>query len=1060
LAALTVFSALPGASLVAAHASPQASQGPEVRGSVAAPTAAEITPVCDAPKAAKILGPSSGPSGTPTSTLVTPTGGVINFAATSSGLYVNTGTQIITYTLSGGEVRSFGLPAKLANRHGNEISQPVVDSSGNIYIASYFDQVVDKFSPTGTLLWSVDPQGGNPTGLFSLRSGSSFKLVVSVAQHTSGSDLLDPSSGSVEGSFPLFDNFDYVTQESGGNLLFSGNGHVATVNPAGKVFSTFGSSHTEGAGVHTGSGTQFYYPGQAVQGGNGTIYTADPSNTIEATSPQGFLEGTTTLGQNSNGDDNLTLGGNNFALVGSTFFYQGGPPFNSAADNISVIPQATLTASLDSPHVPNDSLGWGAGLSSSATGNYFASGKTPAVSASFDHWWVSWASGLALTYSVENVGSLDTGTVPAPTTIKLPTTVKGLAHVALKIPAADRKPGPYLVQASLFDTHASPKRLLGTTCLPYTVGASGDALNLSTLPSGIGSGGPTDPRGVALNAQLRLDGFRGATINWSTFLPNCSPSNPTAATCGPSAMTFSHATDDYFKAAYLAEQDNVTYWLQGSGGGAGSVPMALVTGGWWQADVAALARYYSTVPSGCSQCAAVTKWEAWNEPNNTGWSNGAQYVAQVLAPFDEAVKSVLPGSASTVIGGSSLGVSISWWQQVIAAGGLADLNVAGVHPYTGNNDSFEEDGIPAQVRQLQNLLGTTPLWFTEVGWWSDGDYDYLAQADIVARAMLWQKVLGIPVWNEYYDEGNWGNDGVTFSLIQASNTDDFVKPAALAVMATSTEIGNRPYLSMPSTGIPQTYEASFGPAPGGTDQLAALWSDGLDTTGSVTVTAPDGGSVPVTVTSEYGQPTTVTVQSGSAYRLGISDQLTYLTWPVGDTLFVGPTESYGNNLALASAGASATATSGNASSAIDGLQTGYDQGWSSASGDTSPSLTVNLPNQPTIDRIVVDTQSVGSTAAGVRDYILSVDEPVKGWTTVANVVGQFRAHELLVPVGPVAATAVKITVSQVNFGGYYGGGVPPWWSPTLPASAFLHAIQVYAGSDTAGQINGSSLSPL
>jgi hypothetical protein len=164
--------------------------------------------------------------------------------------------------------------------------------------------------------------------------------------------------------------------------------------------------------------------------------------------------------------------------------------------------------------------------------------------------------------------------------------------------------------------------------------------------------------------------------------------------------------------------------------------------------------------------------------------------------------------------------------------------------------------------------------------------------------------------------------------------------------------------------------------------------------------------------------------------------------------------------ARASPGGPATATSGNASSAIDGLQTGYDQGWSSASGDTSPSLTVNLPNQPTIDRIVVDTQSVGSTAAGVRDYILSVDEPVKGWTTVANVVGQFRAHELLVPVGPVAATAVKITVSQVNFGGYYGGGVPPWWSPTLPASAFLHAIQVYAGSDTAGQINGSSLSPL
>ena len=226
------------------------------------------------------------------------------------------------------------------------------------------------------------------------------------------------------------------------------------------------------------------------------------------------------------------------------------------------------------------------------------------------------------------------------------------------------------------------------------------------------------------------------------------------------------------------------------------------------------------------------------------------------------------------------------------------------------------------------------------------------------------------------------------------------------------------------------------------------------------VTAPGGGSIPLTVTSEYGNRSTVTVHSGEPYGLAISDAVTYVTYPVGDTLSVGPTESYGSNLALTSAGATATATSGNATSAIDGLQTGDDQGWSSVAGDTSPSMTVTLQGEPTIDRIVVDTQSVGSTASGLRDYALSVDEPGTGWTTVANVVGEFRAHEQLVAIGPVQATAVRITVSEVNFGGYYGGGIPPWWSPTLPATAFLHALQVYAGSDTPGQVNGSSLSPL
>ncbi len=112
-----------------------------------------------------------------------------------------------------------------------------------------------------------------------------------MGQTPAGSDLIDQSTGAVNGSFPLFDDFDYVTQESDGNLLFSGNGYVETVGPTGTVLSSFGSSRTRGAGAHTGSGTQFYYPAQAVQGPDGTIYTADPLNTIESTSPRGYLAG-------------------------------------------------------------------------------------------------------------------------------------------------------------------------------------------------------------------------------------------------------------------------------------------------------------------------------------------------------------------------------------------------------------------------------------------------------------------------------------------------------------------------------------------------------------------------------------------------------------------------------------------------------------------------------------------------------------------------------------------------------------------------------------------------
>ena len=597
--------------------------------------------------------------------------------------------------------------------------------------------------------------------------------------------------------------------------------------------------------------------------------------------------------------------------MGSTFYFQSGPPFNSSGDAISSFTLSSLQSYLAAPQAPSDKLGWGAGLSTSAQGNYFPAGTTPAVSATFDPWWTSQASHLQLAYSVESSATLAAETVPAPRTVPLPTTAAGLASMPLTLPSADTGPGPYEVQASLLDTSTSPPTTVGTTCMPYTVGAPGDRLNLASLPAGAGSGGPADPRGVALDAQLGLSGQRSLTlIDWSSVLPKCTAGAPTAATCGPGAMTFATSSTDPYKAAYLAAADHVAYWMQVSGGDA--VSTALVKSGLWQSDVAALVAHYATVPSGCGQCAPVTKWEPWNEANNTGWSNGATYVTSVLKPFYTAVKSVEPGSSSTVIGGSSLEPVPWWWQQVIAAGGLASMDVAAIHPYTGSDDAYEEDGMQTQVRQLQAILAGKPLWFTEVGWWSDGDYNFLAQADDVARSLIWQKVLGVPVENYFFDEGNFGNNGISFSLIQASSSDDYVKPSALATMATSGELAGRPYQSMPSVGIPQTYQADFGPVAGGTTSLAAVWTDGLPVTATVTLADPAGGHHPVTVASEYGAATTVQATSGSTYSLPLSAQVTYLTYPTGDTLTVGPTEPYGTDVASAAAGATATASSGNA----------------------------------------------------------------------------------------------------------------------------------------------------
>ena len=96
-------------------------------------------------------------------------------------------------------------------------------------------------------------------------------------------------------------------------------------------------------------------------------------------------------------------------------------------------------------------------------------------------------------------------------------------------------------------------------------------------------------------------------------------------------MTFANAPTTYFKAAYAAMADHVAYWIQVSGGRPGR-PTALVTDGWWQADIQALVSYYATVPAGCGQCAPVTIWEPWNESNNTGWSNAPTTSPRCCSP--------------------------------------------------------------------------------------------------------------------------------------------------------------------------------------------------------------------------------------------------------------------------------------------------------------------------------------------------------------------------------------------------------------------------------------------
>ena len=216
------------------------------------------------------------------------------------------------------------------------------------------------------------------------------------------------------------------------------------------------------------------------------------------------------------------------------------------------------------------------------------------------------------------------------------------------------------------------------------------------------------------------------------------------------------------------------------------------------------------------------------------------------------------------------------------------------------------------------------------------------------------------------------------------------------------------------------------------DQLAAVWSDGLDHHRRGHRDRPgrrlDPGDGDLASTAT---PPRVSVTSGTAYSLPISDQVTYLTYPVGDTLTVGPTAGLRNQPGHpAPPEPPPPPPRGTprrrhhrlppATARLELEQRGHH-----------PEPDRHTGRPATINRIVVDTQSVGSTATGVRDYTVSVDEPGPDgprWPRWSASTGPTSCSW---PSTRWSASAVRITVSEVNFGGYYGGGVPPWWAPSL-----------------------------
>lgn len=867
-----------------------------------------------------------------------------------------------------------------------------VDRAGAIYLERASVQLV-KLSSSGTVLWTVT-EHHQITGIFGHELGHEW--VVGAAEQGGPTRLYD-SRGRYVGSRPV--KGSVFTTAPGGGLVATDSNYVRSYSRDLRPIFSFGGAG--GGRAPTAGEFDFYLQGGAVLLPDGRYLVADSGRGLEVFSHEGILLGTMADSQVGLLHQRAAL-----QLRGSTIYLENGGPWDSTQTVAKIAVRDVVREALAPSDTPPD-LGIGAGVRLGAQAGYFAAGQQPSATAVFDPWWKQ-LSHLRLSYRVLDRAQAEGG--GARTHSVVLTSARIQQGVPLLLPAAT--PGPYEIDVRLHQG----SRTISAQCVDYSVGAAGDTLNLATLPSFNSSAGAN---GAVLANVFGMGGVR-VTLNWSQLLPD--------GTTGPT--DFSAYDAEIAAAAQEAAAEHVVFSVQiGSGG----PEAAFVANGTWAARVAQVVAHWKS---------EVHYWEAWNEPN-ASYGSPSAYVDNVLEPFYNAVKSVDP--AAQVIGGTVVGMDLSYWQGIAAAGGFRYMDIAAIHPYTGHNRGFEEQGFAAAYAQLRALMaangaGSMPVWITEIGWWSTGAEDYFDQGDRLARAELWMHALGIPVM-EYLDyQGNWTTNGLDYSLI---NADTAVKPAALAAMVEAKQTAGRSFAGWLATGMPLTYAAQFG-ASGGTT-MVALWTD--DTALRAVIHLAQGSDPNATLVNEYGATRSVSLAKDLDVTLDGAVQ--YLVLPAGDSVSVASPEAFGADLALASNGSTASASSstpGNpASNAIDGDATAGNVGdldgepsWGSAYGDPSPRLTVTFPQAERIDRVLLATSSVGSTMPGIRSWNVLVETPSGQWRRVASHNNLFYDRAVLSQFRPVLARAIRIQVERVNFGGY-AGGAKPWFWPASTATVAKQA---------------------
>lgn len=906
--------------------------------------------------------------------------------------YIETGNTITVYdAASKSTLSTFSKNPTYASSFG-------VDDSGNYY---FFTQLsgIYKYTPGGSLVWHVNVGVPLDKSLYTYGNGASFR-VASEGRGLNGSVVFDGNGVAQTNNAVIgYPHYNEVTN----HLISIDNGYVRLYDATGMTQSFYIGT---GMAPNDPGPTHFYVTAGAEDLPDGRLIVLDARGLMFFSS-NGDLLGQISQDTFIHGSGALQFVQRNLPIQiynGKIYYANGAGGAYSAG--LSSVPLTTTDNVIGTPDGHPTGMGIGAGPFTNAPNSYFPSGTTPQIYLQFYPWWSQTGTGLTGSYKIRSAAQVKANVdVPA---VGYNVTINPNAITNIPVTVGSLDPGYYEMDVKL----QRNGQVIGSSCLHYSIGAPGQAL----LPAG----GPGDVANIQYARATGQNLYRGNAFKLDDFIPN-GDANSVAPMVFPAAVDSAVQAD-----ATAATANNVIYEIQLADGS--TLSKALVANGKWGPRIQELINHFKPW---------IHTWEVWNEPNNT-YGGALQFTNNIVKPAYTAIKAA--DATATVVGGGILNVDLGYWSGIIAAGGLDYMDVAGEHTYTGHNRSFEEQGQIGELQKLRALFTAAghpnlDIYDTESGFWSNGPASFWSQGDKQVRKQILEASIGMKYLSNFQNSTCY-NDG---TVVWGDICNGVFTPAMPAMGQYAVYTNDKHFSRMIATGIPHSYAAEFTANDNSGTTVVAVWTEDFD----ATIVPELGGSV-VQVNDQYGKSLAATGYP----LLTIGGAVTYLTVPAGKTLTIHPQESYNANVALASSGSTATASSAAAgtpvSNIIDGKLTieghgnNFDGGvsiWTQHYTDTNPTVTVSFTQPQAIDRVYVASQGINSVQTGLRSYDVQVDHGDGNFVTVASVHDDFFNRTHTVSFTAQTAAKVRLTNMAANYSGY-GDGLPPsfWPDPVTYAS--------------------------